>query len=143
MISSQASTEPVSDLKFDPKSAIYVPLGAASPFWLLYAGAATAGVAYWWLSRWREATNLEALFAKTSADLDLASAPAVASEAEAPAVEPEPESAFVAAAELLVEASPVIEAVAEPEPEIEATPEPAAPKPKTARAARALTDDLA
>ncbi|WP_332769107.1 hypothetical protein [Phenylobacterium sp.] len=159
MIPSQTLPELPTELKFDPKSAIYVPLGAASPFWFLYAGAASAGVAYWWLSRWREATNLEALFAKTPAVLELEAAPAAEPEVEAlePAVaaEPEPEPAFVATAELLPDAAPVVDAapetepepVVEPEPVMEAAPElapePAAPKPKTPRATRSISDDPA
>jgi len=159
LIPSQTLPESPSELKFDPKSAIYVPLGAASPFWFLYAGAASAGVAYWWLSRWREATNLEALFAKTPAVLELEAAPAAEPEVEAaePAVaaEPEPEPAFVATAELLPDAAPVVDAASvvaaapgiEPEPVMEAAselaPEPAAPKPKAPRATRSALDDPA
>lgn len=39
------------------------PLGAVSPLWGLYAGAAMAGSAWWWMSRWSKPTNLEALAA--------------------------------------------------------------------------------
>lgn len=147
MIASQTPPELVSDLKFDPKSAIYAPLGAASPFWLFYAGAASAGVAYWWFSRWREATNLEALFAVTPSPPGLEAAPAALSGASAPALaaEPAPEPAFVAASEVLPDAAPMAEAEpeVEPEPVMEAAPEPASPKPKSPRAARPVSDDLA
>ena len=159
MIPSQTLPELPSDLKFDPKNAIHVPLGAASPFWFLYACAASAGVAYWWLSRWREATNLEALFAKTPAVLELEAAPAAEPGVEAPepavAAEPQPEPAFVATAELLPDDAPVVETApaTEPEPVVEAEPmmeaapelalEPAAPKPKTPRGARSISDDPA
>ncbi|UTP41031.1 hypothetical protein M9M90_07595 [Phenylobacterium sp. LH3H17] len=159
MIPSQTLPELPSELKFEPKSAIYVPLGAASPFWFLYAGAASAGVAYWWFSRWRQATNLEALFAKTPAVLELETAPAAEPQAEAPeaavAAEPQPEPAFIASAELLSDVAPVVDAAPAIEPEpvveaqavIEAAPEvasqPAAPKAKTPRATRSVSDEPA
>ncbi|HUZ12171.1 MAG TPA: helix-hairpin-helix domain-containing protein [Caulobacteraceae bacterium] len=36
-----------------------LPLGAASPLWAAFGAAASLGVAYWWLTRWRKAVNLE------------------------------------------------------------------------------------
>jgi predicted flap endonuclease-1-like 5' DNA nuclease len=36
------------------------PLGAVSPLWWAFAGAATAGVAYWWMTRWVRPVNIEA-----------------------------------------------------------------------------------
>ncbi|MDP3855167.1 hypothetical protein [Phenylobacterium sp.] len=161
MVLSQTLPESPAEPKFDPKSAIYVPLGAASPFWFLYAGAASAGVAYWWFSRWRGATNIEALFAQAPATatielpeaIEAAASPA---EPEAEIPEPvataEPEAAFVAVAELLTEPEPVVEAapaielepIIEPEPMVEAASEPAvATKAKTARAMRPIVDDPA
>lgn len=44
----------------DMEKAIRAPLGAASPLWWAFAGVATAGVAYWWLTRWTKPMNLEA-----------------------------------------------------------------------------------
>lgn len=155
MIPSQPLPDLSPELKSDPKSAIYAPLGAISPFWFLYAGAASAGVAFWWLSRWREATNLEALFAQApvAASLEL---PDVVEEAAAPVESPEPvaaaepERAFVAAAELLTGPEPAVEPAPaiEPGPIMDAAPEPepeaaAAPKAKAARAARPIVDDPA
>lgn len=46
---------------FNAESALRLPLGAASPLWLAFASAAGAGVAFWWMTRWTEAANLEAL----------------------------------------------------------------------------------
>lgn len=43
------------------EKAMLAPLGAASPFWLAYAGAAGAGVAYWWMSQAMKPMNLEAM----------------------------------------------------------------------------------
>jgi predicted flap endonuclease-1-like 5' DNA nuclease len=48
------------DEKLDLERAIHTPLGAVSPLWLAFAGAATAGVAYWWLTRWARPVNIEA-----------------------------------------------------------------------------------
>ena len=37
------------------------PVGAMSPLWAVFGAAASAGVAWWWLTRWTLATNVEAL----------------------------------------------------------------------------------
>lgn len=37
-------------------------LGAASPLWGFYGAAAAGGVTYWWMTRWTQPANLEALF---------------------------------------------------------------------------------
>ncbi len=37
------------------------PVGAASPLWVMFGAAASAGVAWWWLTRWTQAVNVEAL----------------------------------------------------------------------------------
>ena len=34
------------------EKALRAPIGAASPLWFAYMGAAGAGVAYWWMTRW-------------------------------------------------------------------------------------------
>jgi predicted flap endonuclease-1-like 5' DNA nuclease len=39
---------------------MHAPIGAVSPLWWAFAGAATAGVAYWWLTRWAKPVNIEA-----------------------------------------------------------------------------------
>lgn len=90
----------------DPAKTLNFQVGVISPLWGLYAGMASAGVAYWWLARWRQATNLEALLS-------------------APAPEPVIEAAPEPLAELVLE--PVAEVIAEPvvEPAAEAAPEPA------------------
>lgn len=52
--------------KVEPETAPHVAVGAASPLWLMFGGAAMAGASYWWwANRWREAVNLEALMALT------------------------------------------------------------------------------
>lgn len=52
----------VASLEKSPLSgkALSLPLGVVSPLWMMFAGAATAGVAYWWMTRWTRPTNLEA-----------------------------------------------------------------------------------
>ncbi|MBO9546753.1 phasin PhaH [Caulobacter sp.] len=79
--------------KVEPETAPYVAIGAASPLWLMFGGAAVAGASYWWwTNRWREAVNVEALMA-------------LAPEPVAPPVE------AVAVLEATPVAEPVIEAV--------------------------------
>lgn len=39
-----------------------VLIGVASPLWLMFAGAAMSGAAWWWMTRWARPANLEALF---------------------------------------------------------------------------------
>jgi predicted flap endonuclease-1-like 5' DNA nuclease len=76
------------------QAAPHVAIGAASPLWLMFGGAAYAGAAYWWwASRWRDAVNIEALMA-------------VRPEPVAPPVE--------ALAVLEAPPEPVLEMVAEP-----------------------------
>lgn len=79
--------------KVEPETVPHVAIGAASPLWLMFGGAAMAGASYWWwANRWREAVNLEALMA-------------LAPEPVAPPVE------SVAVLEATPVAEPVIEAV--------------------------------
>lgn len=89
-----------------PEAMLRVPVGLASPLWGLFAGAAVTGAAWWWMTRWTQTANLEAMFA----------APATAEELV--------ETEVAALAAPLVEA--VIEASPEPvlDPIAEATPEP-------------------
>ena len=69
----------------DPESLMRLPVGAVSPLWGLYAGAAVGGMALWLMSRWARPQNLEAFFG-----------------ASAPTPAPEPAPALIAA--------PVVEA---------------------------------
>jgi hypothetical protein len=46
-----------------PEALLAVPVGLASPLWGLFAGAAVGGSAWWWMTRWARAENLEAMFA--------------------------------------------------------------------------------
>lgn len=98
--------------------AMQMPIGAASPLWVLFAGAASAGVAYWWLTRWRNPTHLEAMAALPSAPLEEPEAPPAVDvetlEVEAVAVSSAPDGSAV------VEASAIVL-------EVEATPAEADP----------------
>lgn len=138
--------EPTEDQKkvwIDAQKAMSLPVGAASPLWLMFAGAASAGVAYWWLNRWRNATNLEAALAPTLAAPEpepalvvpevIAPAVVEAFEAEAAAAA-EPEPVVEAMPEAVAEAEPALEAASEPALDLAPTPKPAA-KPRSKAAA--------
>ena len=45
------------------EKALRLPLGMVSPLWAVYAAAAGAGVAYWWMTGWTRAVNVEAFAA--------------------------------------------------------------------------------
>ena len=121
-----ALTQLGGDLSPQPPNPFYVPLGAASPLWLMFAGAASAGVAYWWMTRWTSATHLEAAFGEVAL-----AAPAPVPEPEPP--EPEPEAILVDEPAALTEAVEVAQEVAvERSPMVDVASEAAveAPKPK-------------
>ena len=44
--------------KPSPEALLRLPVGAASPLWGLYAGAAMGGMALWLMSRWARPQNL-------------------------------------------------------------------------------------
>lgn len=79
-------------------------LGAASPLWGYFAGAAMGGVAFWWAARFVQPASYESLFARLPA-------PEPRSFAEPDAA---PEAPFVAMAEAVASSpSAVVEAVPE------------------------------
>ena len=112
------------DMSPQSPNPFYVPLGAASPLWLMFAGAASAGVAFWWMTRWTAATHLEAAFG--AVDQPLA------------ARAPEPEAIVFEEPSPLVEA--VEEMVAPPSPMVEAASEAAVDTPKPKIKVRPATD---
>jgi predicted flap endonuclease-1-like 5' DNA nuclease len=89
------------------------PIGAVSPLWGLFGAAASAGVAYWWMTQWTRALNVEALAgvkvvpAPKPAPVEILAepepAPVVAPEAPAAAAKAEP-AAVVEAAPPVAEA---------------------------------------
>ncbi len=114
--------------------ALSFPIGLASPLWLAFGAAASAGVAFWLATRWTRPANLEAMLSPPRRALE----PPIVIEL---APEPEPEAALEVAVEIAPE--PALEAVAEIAPE--PTPEPpvaeAAPEPEPEPVAAPLTPD--
>lgn len=116
------------DLSSQSPNPFHVPLGAASPLWLMFAGAASAGVAYWWMTRWTAATHLEAAFGA-------AKLPPAAPAPEPEAIVDKPAAlaeAVEAAEELAIEPSPMVEVASEtaldtPKPKIKPRPATEAP----------------
>jgi predicted flap endonuclease-1-like 5' DNA nuclease len=49
------------DVEARAEQALSWPIGAVSPLWAVFGAAASAGVAWWWLTRWTRAENVEAL----------------------------------------------------------------------------------
>lgn len=107
----------------ETEKALSFPVGAVSPLWLMFAGAAAAGAAVFWARQWLKPTNLEALtplpVAEPVAETVEVVAETVVEVAEVvaePAVDAEPEilEAAVETAEATVEAVPdVVETIAE------------------------------
>ena len=105
----------------EPGAALRLPLGAVSPFWSLYAGAAVSGMAWWWMTRWAQPQNLEALFGKM---------PAAAPSAPEPLLAAALEPAATAVEYALDVAAAPLEAVADAFTETASVdPEPAAEQP--------------
>jgi predicted flap endonuclease-1-like 5' DNA nuclease len=134
-------SDPVTQLpeSFDSNKAINLSLGMASPLWLAFAGAAMAGSAFWWMSRWTRPDNLEAM-------LELPATPPIAvPDVVADAVEPIAEVAEVAATAVETavevateEAAALVEGLAEVDPVVDAAPVAAA----AVEAAEKTADDL-
>jgi len=114
----------------DTEKMLTLPMGAISPLWLMFAGAATVGAAYFWSRTFFKPTNLEALTALPEVAVEAATEVVetvvetieVAAEAVVDVVEAEAET-IADAVDTLVEAAP------EPVAEVLAAlaPEPVAP----------------
>jgi hypothetical protein len=112
-----ATNQSLPDQSLDFSKAFFqFPIGAASPLWMAYMGAASAGAAYWWFSRLSRYTHLESVMA-TEAVVEAGSVEIV----------PEPVSAAleIALAEVALEAVEMV------------VPEPVAPEPMI-KAAKAV-----
>lgn len=126
--------------------ALSFPVGVASPLWLAFGAAASAGVAFWLATRWTRPMNLEALLGAPAKALDAVAKTAVVLEfpkaAPVAAPMPEPETTMELAPEPVAETvvhvapEPVVAEPAPPEPvvaevapapEVLAAPEPVAP----------------
>ena len=99
----------------EPETALRLPIGALSPLWMMYAGAAMTGAAVFWARNWYRATNLEALTSLHASEPDV-----VVKEAlilAEPMVEAVEEMAEVAA-EVVEDAADAAEAAIEAAPEV-------------------------
>jgi predicted flap endonuclease-1-like 5' DNA nuclease len=118
-------TDPVTQLpeSFDSNRAISLSVGMASPLWLAFAGAAVAGSAFWWMSRWTRPDNLEAMFELPATPP--ASVPDVVAETVA-AVEPLVEIATTTAKSVVEaaaqETAALVEGLADVDPVVDAAP---------------------
>ena len=137
----------------ETEKAMTLPVGMASPLWLMFAGAAAAGAAMFWARAWFKPTNLEAVLAPLPEPVPEAADPIVEAveDAVALAVEAQEatlevaaeviETAAEATAEVVEDTVAVIETVAEPL--IEATPEAVEVSVEAAvETAEAVADDL-
>lgn len=114
----------------DTEKMLSLPMGAISPLWLMFAGAATVGAAYFWSRTFFKPTNVEALFNASDA-LTGATVEVVETVVETVTVQAE---AVVEAAEAVAETltetvDAAVEAAPAPVQEILAAvaPEPVAP----------------
>lgn len=131
----------------DTEKMMRLPVGAISPLWLMFAGAATVGAAWYWSRTLFKPTNLEALTALPEAALEAVAPVAeaavetleAAAEAAAEVVEAELET-VADLADTVVEAAPepVAEVFAAMAPEPVAS-EPVAPEPVATMAPDDLT----
>ena len=111
----------------DTEKMLSLPMGAISPLWLMFAGAATVGAAYFWSRTFFKQTNVEALFkapeALTETTVELVETIVETVEAEAEVAIDVIEAAAETAADVIDE---VVEAAPEPVQEVLAAlaPEP-------------------
>ena len=121
------------------KTFLQFPIGAASPFWMAYMGAASAGAAFWWISQMSRYTHLEAVLAKeivVETAEAVAEVQAVAPVAEPVLAEPKVDKPEVVVAAEAVELAASVEA-AVPEPVIESPAPSVAAKAAAPRTVRA------
>lgn len=116
------------DQRPDVANALHIPLGAVSPLWILFAGAAGAGIAYWWLTRWRDAFSFEPAPALPAVLVETDAAAPMAQAMDAAAVAPPEPDAPVAPAEPVSFATAAQDEAAE------------APSPSAAHDAAAIDD---
>ncbi len=108
-----------------PEALLRIPVGFASPLWGVFTGAAMTGAAWWWMTRWAQPDNVEAMFGAmakaalpaTPVEAAAVMASEIAAEVEAAthtvveAVEPAAEVSSELSAEVL---TPALEVLPEP-----------------------------
>lgn len=117
-----------------------LPIGAASPLWFAYAGMASLGVGYWWMSQLTKPVNLEAFkgfmpkFEDVPTLTDIAAAAPEMLVIEPEVVEPvfEPEVVVAAVTEPLAEVAEAAAEIAAPVLEVVETMQDAAVETTTA-----------
>lgn len=102
----------------DTEKMLSLPMGAISPLWLMFAGAATVGAAYFWSRTFFKPTNVEALFTAPEALRDTT---ADIAETVVETVEAEAQIAIDVVESIIETTSDVIDEA------VEAAPEPVAP----------------
>ncbi|MGH7022299.1 MAG: helix-hairpin-helix domain-containing protein, partial [Caulobacteraceae bacterium] len=107
------------------RKAMSLPIGLSSPLWFAFGAAASAGVAWWWATRWTRAVNVEAM--------------AGAAKAQVAAVEAFAEREREVATGAALAAEAVLTAAAIIEPQVLARQ---APVEMVAEEAEAAADDL-
>jgi hypothetical protein len=125
------------------QTAMRVPVGGLSPLWMMFAGAASAGVAYWWMTRWTRPVNLEALLTEPPAETPVEAVEVFEAVEVVETVEALPE----AVAETVVETAEAMQAAAEEVSEpiveviVEGAPADLAPPPEPAPLEAAPVDE--
>lgn len=105
-MSSIVDTPELDEARAAARRAISLPVGLASPLWLAFGAAASAGVAWWWMTRWTKASNLEAV--SETAKAQVAAVEALVERESAVAVQAvEATAAMLAATRVIAEAAPV------------------------------------
>ena len=114
-----------SEIKRQAEKALSLQIGLASPFWLAFGAAASAGVTWWWMNRWTVgATHLEAALApRVAPPIALPKAALVEIIAE-PVEVAAPEPVALAVVTPVVAITPEPVAAIKPEPVVLAAPEP-------------------
>jgi predicted flap endonuclease-1-like 5' DNA nuclease len=88
-------------LRRETEKAMRLPVGFASPLWLAFGAAASAGVAWWWMSRMSRPFNIEAKMAHESLVVEPVAAPIPIPETlavESPVLEAAPTESSIAEA---------------------------------------------
>ena len=130
-------TAPKSVFGLDADKAFSAPLGAVSPLWLTVVGAASAGVAYWWFTRWMRPAEVanDTATALLTAGEDVVPVLETVAETEQAAAETVAAPVVAAAAEILPFVEPAT-TVTQVETLIEPVAAPARAQPSWAAAPR-------